>query len=65
MAKGRRDVVMQQIPTIALGIVLLVGGFTIIEVVFKILGIVLLASSVGYFLYNYLVYKRNGVKIIK
>ena len=65
MAKGKRDVVMQQIPTIALGIVLLIGGFAIVEVAFKILGIVLCVASIGYFLYNYLVYKRSGVKIIK
>ena len=65
MAKGKRDVVMQQIPTIALGIVLLIGGFAIVEVAFKILGIILCVASIGYFLYNYLVYKRSGVKIIK
>lgn len=65
MAKGERSVVMKQIPTIALGVILLVGGFAIVEVVFKILGIVLLVVSILYFGYNYLVYKRSGVKIIK
>ena len=64
-AKGKKSVVMKQIPTIALGVVLLFGGFTAVEVVFKIIGVILILASAGYFAYNYYLYKKSGVKIIK
>ena len=64
-SKGEKAVVMQHLPTIALGLVLLFGGFSVVEVVFKIIGVILILASVAYFAYNYYLYKKSGVKIIK
>jgi uncharacterized membrane protein HdeD (DUF308 family) len=65
LSKGNKNVVMKQIPTIALGIILLFGGFSVVELVFKIIGVILILASVAYFAYNYYLYKKNKVKIIK
>lgn len=65
LSKGNKDVVMKQIPTIALGIILLVGGFAVVELIFKIIGVILILASMAYFAYNYYLYKKSGVKIIK
>ena len=65
MSKGDKNVIMKQVPTIALGVVLMFGGFSVVEVVFKIIGVILILASVGYFAYNYYLYKKSGVKIIK
>lgn len=64
-SKGKKEVVMKHIPTICLAIVLLFGGFAVVEVVFKIIGVILILVSIGYFAYNYYLYKKSGVKIIK
>ena len=63
--KGNRVVLTKNIPTIALGVILLFGGFAVAEIVFKIIGVILILVSGAYFAYNYYLYRKNKVKIIK
>lgn len=64
-SKGDKNVVLDRLPKIVLGIILLFGGFVIVDLVFKIIGIILMVVSLGYFAYNYYLYKKSGVRIIK
>lgn len=64
-SKGDKNVILDKLPKIVLGLVLLFGGFVIIDVIFKIIGILLIVVSLAYLGYNYYLYKKSGVKIIK
>lgn len=54
-----------QLPKISIGIILLLVKLATLDLLFKVIGIVVLICSVGYFVYNYYLYKKSGVKIIK
>ena len=64
-AKGDKNVVLEKLPKLVLGTILLFSGFILIGLIFKIVGIVLILGSLAYLGYNYYLYKKSGVKIIK
>ncbi len=65
ISKGNKNVIMQGVPRIVLGLILLVCGLSTFDVLFKIVGILVILVSLGYLGYNYYLYKTSGVKVIK
>ena len=65
VTKGNKDVVTKVLPSIILGVVLLVCGLSTFDILFKIVGIIIILGSLGYLGYNYYLYKKSGVKVIK
>ena len=63
--KWDRTVFLDRLPRIVLGLIVLFGGFVIVDVIFKIIGVVVIVGSLLYLGYNYYLYKKSGVKIIK
>lgn len=63
--KFSKNLVINKLPILALGIILLVSGINTLDPIFKILGIIIIIASLGYFALNYYLYKKSGVKIIK
>lgn len=64
-AKFNRDQIREDLPKLAIVGLLVVVSIGQFDLLFKAVGIVLLLVSLGYFGYNYLLYKKSGVKIIK
>jgi hypothetical protein len=56
---------MTEVPKVILGVILLVSGVAAFNVLFKIIGIALTLASLGYLGFNYYLYKKSGVKIVK
>ena len=65
LVKFEKDEIMLKAPKIIFGIVLLICSIGVFDVLFKIVGVVVLVASLGYLGCNYYLYKRSGVKIIK
>jgi len=64
-ARGDKTVILDKLPKIVLGLIVLFGGFIVIDVIFKVIGIVVMVGSILYLAYNYYLYKKSGVKVIK
>ena len=64
-SKGDKKVLLDNSPRIILGLVLLVSGIAVFDVIFMIVGILVLILSLGYLGINYYLYRKSGVKIIK
>ena len=65
LVKFDREKINIEVPKIILGVIVLLSGISVFDKVFKVLGIVLLVGSLIYLGFNYYLYKRSGVKIIK
>jgi hypothetical protein len=65
LTRFNKDELLVQLPKIVLGIVLLVSGLSTFDVLFKVIGIILLVGSIIYLVVNYYLYKKSGVKIVK
>lgn len=65
IVKFNKESLTRELPKLVLGIILLVSGISTFDIIFKILGIIVLIASLGYLLINYYFYKKSGVKIIK
>ena len=52
-------------PKLILALILLMCSIGEFSIIFKIFGSIVCVMSVGYLLYNYYLYKKSGVKIIK
>lgn len=63
--KWNKNVLIENIPHMSLGLILLVSGISTFDVLFKILGIIVLIGSLTYLGVNYYFYRKSGVKIIK
>lgn len=63
--KGDKKVIINNMPSIVIGIILLVCGLSTFDILFKILGIIVILASLAYLGYNYYLYKKSGVKVIK
>ena len=64
LAKDKK-LLINEAPKIMLGVVLLVSGISTFDIVFKLLGIIVIACSLLYLGFNYYLYKKSGVKVIK
>lgn len=65
MNKFDKQLAMQELPKIILGVILLISGLSVFDVIFRIVGIFLLVCSLAYLGINYFLYKKSGVKIVK
>lgn len=65
LVKFDKAALMVEVPKITLGIVLLISGVAVFNILFKIVGIILISASSLYFGFNYYLYKKSGVKVIK
>ena len=65
LVKFNKQLFMIELPKISLGAILLVSGFSVFDSIFKIIGGILLLASSFYFGFNYYLYKKSGVKIVK
>jgi uncharacterized membrane protein len=63
--KGNKNTILNNLPRLIIGIVLLVGRFVIIDFIFSLVGVLLIIVSFLYLGYNYYLYRKSGVKIIK
>lgn len=60
-----REKINVEAPKIILGIIVLVAGISVFDILFKALGVIILLGSLVYLGFNYYLYKKSGVKIIK
>ena len=65
LVKFDKEKMMIEAPKIVLGVVLVICGFKAFDILFKIVGIVILLGSLLYLGINYYLYKKSGVKVIK
>ena len=60
-----KELLMNEVPKIALGVILLISGISTFDIIFKILGVIVIVSSLLYWGFNYYLYKKSGVKVVK
>jgi len=60
-----KNLLVSESPRILLGVILLVSGISTFDIVFKILGLIVIVCSLLYLGVNYYLYKKSGVKVIK
>ena len=65
LVKFDKQKMMIEAPKIILGVVLLISGIGVFDFLFKIMGIIVLVCSLVYLGFNYYLYKKSGVKIVK
>ena len=65
LVKFEKNMIIKEIPKVVFGVVLLVSGISTFDILFKILGAVILICSLTYLGINYYLYKKSGVKIVK
>ena len=65
LVKFDKSKLMVEVPKITLGIVLLISGAVVFNFLFRVVGVILVVSSLLYFGFNYYLYKKSGVKIIE
>lgn len=63
--KFNKKTLIEKLPVMLMGLILLISGISTFDPIFKILGAVVLVLSLGYLGYNFYLYKKSGVKIIK
>ena len=63
--KFNKKTLIEKLPVMLMGLILLISGIFTFDPIFKILGAVVLVLSLGYLGYNFYLYKKSGVKIIK
>lgn len=63
--KFDKNVAIRELPKITLGIALLITGLGAFDALFRVVGIIILVASLLYLGFNYYLYKKSGVKIIK
>ena len=63
--KWDKNILMENVPFISLGVILIVSGISTFDIVFKILGVIVLIGSLVYLGINYYFYRKSKVKIIK
>lgn len=56
---------MIELPKLLLGVILLLCGISTFNILFKILGGIVVGVSLVYLAFNYYLYKKSGIKIIK
>ena len=64
-SKWDKNMLLDNVPKIALGVILIVSGISTFDIIFKILGVIVLLGSLFYLGVNYYFYRKSGVKIIK
>jgi hypothetical protein len=65
MSKWERQTIINESPRVILAILLILCVIGKFNLLFKVAGGLLAILSVGYLAYNYYLYKKSGIKIIK
>ena len=65
LSKFDKSVAIRELPKITLGVSLLVTVLGAFDALFRVVGIIILIASLLYLGFNYYLYKKSGVKIIK
>lgn len=65
LSKRDKNTLIKEVPKIVLGVILLIAGISTFDILFKILGVIILLLSLVYLGINYYLYKKSGVKVVK
>lgn len=65
LVKFDKKYFMVEWPKLLLGVILLLCGISTFNILFKIAGVILIIINLGYLGFNYYLYKKSGIKIIK